>query len=260
MVEAFQQSIGTYLNYSGNSLFMTFFVVCLIYLGYSEKKIGRRMILFYGSILLLAVFFFPFFSYLLINVLFDSEVYYRILWLLPMSIVVAYTGVKILILIENKAKKIVIAIGMCLLLATGGDYVFDHPSFLKAENFYHIPQSVIDVCDVVEPEEGEDWIMAVFPAEMISYVRQYSTRIHMPYGRAVLIDRWNLGHPLYETMEMEQVDVALLAEQAIEYKCDYVILPELKQISGNLEEYHFIIIDQVDGYLIYQYIGEQLEG
>lgn len=123
-----------------------------------------------------------------------------------------------------------------ILFIVGGDYTYDNPMFVKAENIHHIPQEVIDVCDIIEPEQGEDWVMAVFPAEMLSFVRQYSTRIHMPYGRAVLIDRWNLGHPMFDTMESDIIDVNVLSQQASEYQCDYVILPESKETSENMEQ------------------------
>lgn len=253
MLDIVQQVYGIYINYSGSSLYMVLFLLCLSYLYFTELDKGKKYILVYGSFVLLLLFLFPFFSYLMIQIIFDGEVYYRFLWLLPINIVIAYSMVRIILAIRNEMMGVLVAAVMCMILIAGGNYTYDNPAFAKAENSYHIPQEVVDVCNAIEPLEGEDWVMAVFPSEMLSFVRQYSTRIHMPYGRAVLIERWNLGHPMFDTIEADVIDAKVLAEQAKEYKCDYVILSNQKKISESLERFGFDVLKQVDDYIIYQY-------
>lgn len=253
MLDIIQQVYGIYINYSGSSLYMVLFLLCLTYLYFTETDPGKKYILVYGSFILLGLFLFPLFSYLMIQVIFDGEVYYRFLWLLPINVMIAYGIVRLMIKIQNKKACLFIGTSILILFIVGGDYTYDNPMFVKAENIYHIPQEVIEVCDIIEPEQGEDWVMAVFPAEMLSFVRQYSTRIHMPYGRAVLIDRWNLGHPMFDTMESDIIDVNVLSQQASEYQCDYVIFPESKETSENMEQAGFAKMQEIDGYIIYKY-------
>ena len=254
MITLVSDVLDIYKKYSGNSLFMVLFLCSLVFLFCFEKEKGRRTILVYGSVCLLLLFFLPIFSYVMIQMVFDGEVYYRFLWLLPVNVVIAYSAVRLVIGLKNKRMAVLAYLLLMVVLISGGDFVYNNGTFLRAQNLYHIPQSVIDVCEVIEPEEGEDWINAAMPAQMLSYVRQYSTRIHMPYGRAVLIDRWNLGHPMYDTMEADVIDANLLAQQADEYACDYVVLPQEKQLSEDLERYGFTIVNQVSGYCIYQNI------
>ena len=41
---------------------------------------------------------------------------------------------------------------------------------------------------MIEPQEGR--ITALVPADLIYYIRQYSSNIELPYGREMLISRW----------------------------------------------------------------------
>jgi len=254
-----EKVFGIYHNYGGNSLYMQIFLVALIYLYFTEKEQGRKIVLVYGSIILFFLFFFPLFALLLTQVLFDEETYYRILWMLPVNVVIAYSGVRIIMTLNERVKKVLTGLLITSMLIFGGNFVYQNATFSKAENFYHIPQKVIEVCDVINPKEEEDWVMAVFPGEMLSFVRQYSTKIHMPYGRAVLIERWGLGHAIYDTMKEDVLDVKKLSSQAEEYQCDYIILSKSQEKTGNLEEYQYKFIKEIEDYLIYEHKSKPWE-
>ena len=71
-----------------------------------------------------------------------------------------------------------------MVLMISGKLVYSSPLFSRAENTYHIPQVVVDICDAIEVEGRE--VMAAFPDEFLLYVRQYSPVICMPYGRESL--------------------------------------------------------------------------
>lgn len=251
MVAMIEQVIEIYQLYSGSSLYMTFFLCALFYLWLTEEEKGKRVVLVYVSICLVALFFFPLFSYLMIHTVLEEGVYYRVLWFFPVGIVVAYSAVKLISGQKKVVRKVIIFIMACLMLLSGGDYTYDHPTFEPAENAYHLPQTVIDICDEIKPETDDYWVCAVMPQELLSYVRQYTSMIHMPYGRAVLITRWNLGHPLYDTMEADVIDAKTLAEQAREYGCHYIVLNETRGMEGSLEKQDFEVIAEIDGYRIY---------
>ena len=80
----------------------------------------------------------------------------------------------------------------------------------KAQNWYHLPEEAVEVAKLLEPEEGR--VMALVPADLIYYIRQYSTNINMPYGREMLIARWDYYNDMYEAMEeAEIIDSATVA-------------------------------------------------
>ena len=109
---------------------------------------------------------------------------------------------------------------------SSGSLIYRNPYFQKAENVYHVPQSVVDICDAIEVPGRE--VMAVFPGELLQYVRQYSNLVCMPYGRNIVVSKWTVQNDLYDVMEQETIDAGELATLAREEQCAYIILPETK--------------------------------
>lgn len=247
--------IELFRNYMGTGLILAWFFVAVIYLFLKEEDKGKRILFLYVPVILLFLFFNPFFIKIVYGFVGD-EVYYRVLWLLPVTIVLAYAIVRIYSKLQGGQGKVFLGISM-LLIVISGSCIYSNIQFSKADNLYHIPQEVKEVCDAIEVEGRE--VMAAFPGEMITYVRQYSPLICMPYGREVLVDRWNMGNELYAVMEAEMIDAEELAMLAKQYSCHYVILRDDKEIQGNMEDYDYILFDVIGGYRIYQdvtvYIG-----
>lgn len=258
MIEVLSQTAEIFKSYSGSSLYMTLFLCSLVYLWITEEDKGKKAVLVYCSAGVLFLFFFPLCSYFLMNYIFDHEIYYRMLWFLPIGILVALSATKLIAVQTKITRKVVITLLACVILIRGGDYTYDNPTFVKAQNAYHIPQEVIDVCDAIIPADEEQWVMAVVPQEMLSYVRQYSANIHLPYGREVLIERWNLWHPMYQTMEADTVWAKTLAKQAHEAGCQYIVLHQDKVFDEDIQKWGYILQENVDGYNIYQDKSEEL--
>ena len=221
----------------------------MLYLLFAEKRGNTKTILVFSPIVIMMLFSFPPFQMLFELLGLDSETYYRILWLLPMGIVIAYAGMKLF----EEYVWVGIAV-MCALVIYTGTYVYKNPNITKAENGYHIPQMVINVCDVLLPEEGsdKDRVWAVFPSEFIHYVRQYSDVICMPYGREALVDRWEFEYPLKELMEAGKIQTEELAEALRNSWCEYVVLSVNKEYTEPMEDYGFELVDTVNGYHIYR--------
>ncbi len=76
----------------------------------------------------------------------EAGTYYRILWLLPMTVVIAYAGVK---LIGKHTRIGLVALAAVCIL--GGSYVYGNVNVSKAENRYHLPAEVPAICDLIMP-------------------------------------------------------------------------------------------------------------
>ena len=245
----FLESVVIFKNYMGfhqYKFLAGLYLLALLYLWFAEKDRHRRAILVYAPTLLLAAFFCPLFRKVFVRVLEDSETYYRLLWLLQMSLVTAYGSIKLM----GRHRKIGLLI-MCAAIAAGGDYVYDSINISKAQNAYHLPQEVIDIVDMIEPEEGR--IKVLMPGELLQYVRQYSTDIELPYGREMMIERWDYYDAMYEAMEKtEVIDTPYFVELARGYPCAYVILRNDRQVKESLTDYGFEVYGQVGIYVIYK--------
>jgi len=247
----FLESVVIFKNYMGfheNHVLAVIYLFALLYLWLTEKHRGRRAIFVYAPTLLLFLFFCPLFRKMFVRVLEDSETYYRLLWLLQMSLVSAYGLIKLM----GRHRRIGLAV-VCLAIVACGDYVYDSEHISRAENAYHLPQEAVDIVDLIEPEEGR--ITVLLPADLIYYVRQYSTDIELPYGREMLIARWDYYNALYEAMEMaEVIDTPSFVELTRygQFPCAYVVLKKDREVSEPLTDYGFSVYGQVGEFVIYE--------
>ena len=241
-----REILTIFQSYTGNGFLTILYMLALLYLWMTEKNKTTRVILVYGASVIQILFFVPLFYYG--YQLLDAGTYYRILWLLPMTVTIAYTAVKIL----GKYPAGSIIIGLCMIMICG-KYVYSNDYITKAENWYHIPQEVIEVCDMIMPEEDEERVKGVFPDELIHFVRQYSSRIMMAYGRDYLAPDWIYGdHPLREVMNQEKIRISELVSLATEMKCQYIIVERKKEFIGNFDHYQVVKVGETTNYDIYR--------
>lgn len=247
----FLESVVIFKNYMGfheNHFLAAIYLFALLYLWLTEKDKCRRAVFVYAPTLLLLLFFCPLFRKVFVRVLEDSETYYRLLWLLQMSLVSAYGLLKLM----GRHRRIGLA-AVCLMIVACGDYVYDSEHISRAENVYHLPQEAIDIVDLIEPETGR--VTALVPADLIYYVRQYSTDIELPYGREMLISRWDYYNAMYEAMEeAEVIDTPSFVELTRNgnFPCTYVVLKEDREISEPLTDYGFSVCGRVGEFVVYR--------
>lgn len=235
--------------YMGTGLIVIWYLAATIYLAFTEKRKQIRIMFVYMPLIVLLIYFNPLVTRL-VSMYIDYEIYYRILWLLPITMVLAFATVEIYGKLQGK-KRTLFALVSAGLIMVSGSYVYSDGFFRKAENVYHIPQVVVDICEAIEVEGRE--VMAVFPEELLQYVRQYSPVVCMPYGRDVTVDQWRLEKSeLYLVMESEEIQAQQLAELAREAWCAYIILPDDKVVNGDLDSFDYGEFGRVDGYVIYK--------
>ena len=240
-----QTIMAIFKDYGGTGYYTILFVLSLIYLGFTEEDKRVRTILVYIPAIIFLLFFIPVF-YMLYNTL-DNGTYYRILWLIPMTVIIAYAGCKAI----GHHTRLGVIIG-CLVLIISGTYVYNSQYITKAENPYHLPQETVDICEMIMPEEGEERVWALFPVEQVHFVRQYTTTIQMPFGRENLVETWYYEHhPLYTLLQQEVIPVDELSELSIENYCNYIILLKTMEVEGDLEEYGIQLIGETENYLVY---------
>lgn len=240
--------IHLFREYMGTGLLVIWFVISLVYLLLTEKRKPIRILFVYVPIILLLIFFNPLVARVIYGVV-GNEIYYRILWLMPITVVIAFAVVDFLGRLEG-IKRVVFGVVAAVVIMLSGSYIYNNPYFHRAENLYHVPQSVVDICDAIEVKGRE--VRAVFPEELLQYVRQYSSLVCMPYGREILVDRWTQSHDIYDLMGEDVINVEQMAELCREYECHYVILPENKALEGDFAAYEYECFAEMHGYVIYK--------
>ncbi len=246
-----EHAVSLFREYMGTGLVVIWFLVCLIYLFLKEERKHIRIMFLYVPVILLLLFFNPVFADVM-TIFVGDEIYYRILWLLPMTAVISYTCVVIAGRLAGR-RKAFFAVGVLFAVIVSGKYIYNNFYFSRADNLCHVPESVVNICDAIEIPGRE--VTAVFPLELIQYVRQYSPVVCMPYGREILVEGWNeweVQSELCDAMEAETAEAEELGRLAREKNCIYIILPREKIIRGRMQDAGYEYFAETDGYVIYK--------
>lgn len=235
----------TFYNYMGTGLIVIWFLLAVIYLFLCEKRKPRRILFVYMPIMVLLCFFNPLFAKLFYSLV-GEEIYFRICWLLPIIVVIAYSIVTISERLKGKTSVCFLAVSLALA-AFSGKLVYSSSLYSRAENIYHVPDSVVHICDSIVVPGRE--VRAAFPTEMLLYVRQYSPVVCMPYGREVMMGDIS---DLYLAMESDPVELALLLPQTRERECHYIVLRQTQELVGEPSAYGLDLFLETDGYVVYR--------
>lgn len=243
-----REILSVFQKYCGSGFYPILFLAALIWLLVTEKDKKIRIVLVYTSLVITVLFFLPPFKKLMDFL--DEGTYYRILWLLPMTAVIAYAGVRL----TGRHHRIGFA-ALAVVLILTGKCVYQSEYISKAQNRYHIPNAVIAICNEIMPAEDEERAWAVFPEELIYFVRQYTSEIQMPYGREMLEAQWEWNwdtHPIYKVMRESTIDIDALVPLLTEYNVQYLILNRNVPITGDPESNGLTKITTIEAYDVYR--------
>jgi hypothetical protein len=250
--EYFLSNIEVFVKYCRKGVLPVIFIAAAVYITAVEKVKWKKMILGILPLLVTAAFFIPL-TRVVFEIMTDEEgTYYRILWLLPMGIDIAYGAC----LFFDRHRRL----GLCFTCATvmamsGFSLVYKDTAIIKkAENRFHIPNSVIEICNMIMPAENEGRVRAAFPPELVYFVRQYDTNIMMPYGRDYVEAQWNWWNAVCAQMNVTPEHGYIMEEllQATrETKCRYLILNRSIPCDREPEELGLTLYGQTPEYSVY---------
>lgn len=244
-------------------LMLVLFIAAAVFIIVSEHDLSKKALFGIWPVVMVVAFLFPVTKMIFVKVpgFDEGREYYRLLWLIPQYIVLAYAACLILNKIKHDAVKRATFVIMLLVIVFTGKYVYTEGVYMKkAENLYHIPQDVIDICELVAPKDEEERVTVAFPEELTWFVRQYDSNILMPYG-ADYIEEGYL-EPVYNAYknvdEINGVGV-LNSDQLIEAtrfaECVYVVVPEdtkTRKVSKDLGTLGLKFVDKVGRFYVYK--------
>ncbi len=239
--------------YFGGPMLAILLVASAIYIIATEKDLKKKILLGILPIVILAGFLLPVTKIVYVAAFDESDTYYRVLWLVPVYVVIGYAVCKLVFSFENKMKQRIALVAALVVVAISGHLVYLNQYMSVAQNLYHIPQHVIEICDVIAPADGEDRVRAAFPSELVHFVRQYDTNILMPFGREMVVTQWDYYNPVYEVMEKpEIIDAEELLDATRQTSCRYIVLAKDRKINKNLTTLGLKLIKTIDNYYIYE--------
>ena len=233
-------------------IFWFLLLISSIYLIVKESDVRKKIIFGVIPLVIVAGFLFPITKKLYVKVarLESANTYYRILWIIPMYVTIAYAFTKFIASIKSSVKKHVAVGILAVVIAITGSCVYANEHVYLAENIYHLPQNVIDICDRIKPTEDEGIIRAAFTPELVYFVRQYDPNILMPYGRDYVDHKYYTG--VLKLMQEEEMKTQELLYYTRADLDRYIIFPTDKKLDEDITIFDVKLIDTIDGYNIYE--------
>ena len=231
MREVFNVVKSMYDSYNGTGMQMALFFACLIYLVMQKKEKEKRFLFVGYSLLFFIICFFPVTAKIIMEVCIGKSVYWRMFWLLPTSIVIAYTAVQILMQMEKKLQRYAMLGFMLVIIAMTGTFTYNETMFEPKQNNYKIPNDTIEVCDLIEADAAANGIAKkklITATDLVTTIRQYDANILMPYGNEAIkglkVETQNASN-IFRIMSGINKNWEALSWYAAMEDCNYIAYP-----------------------------------
>ena len=229
-----------------NSGYFILFIFAIIFLIKYERKnalVYRKICLL--SIGILLAIYNPIIVFGLDKVARSPERYVRIFWLLPMVVVLAYVSVRIMEKVPKEESKNMMKVLLVLGLVFAGKSIINSNDFHMTQNWYKLPQEVLEICDIF-PENTTEYKIVADPS-VSAYIRQYDGRIKMLYGR---YNAENLD--IYKWLQSNPLEISLITRHARVNYCQYIVLDKRKEWSDQMEAWGYELRGETENYAVYK--------
>ncbi len=253
MEEAMNQISYWYQQYYGDGFFLMMAIASYIYL-YAHAKKERKRFLYPIALLVFCVA-----NPLLYFLVFHQIIYWRLFWVIPDAVVIAYAVTKLVQAASKMADKVMVLTMALLFLLFNGSNVYRKGGFTQAQNPEKVDREVKEVCDFML--KLEDAPRCILPRPFLCQARQYSGEIRPMYGRNVLgyildanEDQWGM----YYQIESGQADYDFIFRRASELGYEFVVIYEWNEVEKSVPGvYNYQEAGLIDDYRIY-YSGNNL--
>ena len=177
-------SILDYIKFYKNYTFLIYYIIATaIILKIGDTQAKR----YFGIITLinLCTIWNPMLSKIISKYLTGTEIFWRVLWLVPIEFAITYAITKGIQIVENKKIKFGILIVSTLIIIVTGTFIY--ADFKPIENLENIPQEIIDQTNyILSQSENQNEVMVLTPQEPLHSctMRQISTKIKLINSRA----------------------------------------------------------------------------
>lgn len=239
--------------YTGDCWYFLIFLICAGYLFSKNKTHSEIMFLNHYMIGISFIYICPITAKIIMDYCIGKSVYWRMFWLFPMAMIVSLAVTFISSEIRGKAKKNLFILAILVLLIFSGNFMYNKEVFTKSVNTYKLPEDIFPICDMLEEHSEQDIITAVFPKELIPYVRQYDANIYLPYGRRVEEETSpsDVARKLYNEMNQENKSPEELTKLAKQNGCQYIVIRKDDIINNSLSNGDFKAVADSGNYIIY---------
>lgn len=222
--------------------------VCILLFG-RKNATGLRLICY--AVFLLALFFCPVSGRVIMRCI-GKDVYWRVLWLLPVVPLIAggFTA-----LVDRAGKRIVRPV-LCVVLAASvvicGTGMIKAGNFERVYNHQQVPDEIAVICEEINRDRDGAEVRIAADDYVSSYVRVYDPALNMAYGRRGYGAVDKNAKELYLEVNAPVPDGKKISALAARVSCTHVVMraPDEKFLS-DMRDGGYEILDTVNSYYIF---------
>lgn len=239
--------------YIGEGWHYLLFLAALLFLLWNRKEKQNRRWLAGYCILFLLVYICPVTAKVIMKYCVGDLVYWRMFWLLPASVVIAYMAVRICKMGKSRMLQTIAVLGMLALIALTGKnpYLGKDVPYQKAVNMHKLPADVCQICDqIAGSREEQEKAVAVMPDELIGYVRQYDASIELVYGRRSKLRKRR--KKIHRQMNRENPNFRRLIRMLRRSGVNYLVYLADEEQDQQIESLGFTQVGKAGDYILYK--------
>lgn len=245
--KATDMALGAYSLYWNGTWLRWGYWICLILLFVRRKKDDKSLFLIKYILWQYIVFFNPVFYYIAYIFLRDANVYVRLYYILFPEIYMAYGLTSVIFELKKRWQSAVAALlGVAFIVGSGQSYQ-TIAWYYKAPNLYKILPEAIELCDLINEDSLEEEPRVMVSDGMVAYIRQYSSRIQMLYGRY----GYNYKqHNIFQLIENNQITMEEIVQLMEENGCRYLVWKDEENNIAELQNLGGVVVGRTDSYVV----------
>lgn len=249
MVESINQMYNWIRAYYPNVIYVVVIVLSAIYLFVCKEK-HRKSIIYPTMVILICIL-----NPIIYKLLLSRMVYWRMFWMIPDAILIAYAVTDIIKRCKPIWSKLILIVGFGIAIIAMGINVYNRDVFDRIHNPQKVSANTEAVCDAILSVDAHP--RCVIPDGMYAEARQYNGDIELMYGRNaegyinVLNDRYKNVH--YQ-MQSEMPDYEYVFSVAKEDGYNFVVCNKNKPVPDKiLQMYGYVSCLDAGEYWVYYY-------
>lgn len=253
MLESINIIKNTFLEYKGSGGYITLYLLSLIYLFLKEENKEKRMFFIYFQALIFLVVFNPIFNKI-VGPIFKASVYWRVYWVIPLGITIAYAAVKIITEFENeKLKKVILCVSFIFIIIINGKFIYTKENYQEVGNLYKIPDESVLVAQLIGADD-EEYKKALVPETLVAYIRQIDSSIELAYKRE---PTGYENHKFVTALTIGNTE--WITDLAKENNCNYIVMKKETTLTLDFSYFDFELFNETENYSIYKSIDKAEE-
>lgn len=263
-IEFTEQHIKDVLLLYGNKKYLLLYLISFIIIAILGKKRERTFFVIIPIINALTIWN-PMFVNIIAKYLTSSVTFWRVLWLLPVEISIAYMITLIIQKVQRKQYKILVLIlGIAVIMWCGKFTYSTENGFSKPENWEKIPQYIVEQTEyMLKNSDNKDKIMVMAPGEPLHSctIRQLTPEIELLYSRIMYFDDILTHEEQCERSELYNIYIYGVPgfsqeeynKRIEQFNVDWIIIPSDKNdLKKYLENTIMKEQKEIKGYILYK--------